>query len=587
MVELVRKITTIGVNPGHNATAALLSDGRLIALESYERETRIKNSLGWPTRLVERYIAQMGGYEAIDAIAVGTNSAYHMTSLAELRGVPTFMVGDLGDRKPCTREEGRANDQSYLAATRGYNTDANLAALPALFEEKLNVRADKLRFYDHQMSHAYSTLPFIPQELRGQRWLVLTLDGMGDGKAGSVSMYVGGAMILLDDIPDTHSLGLIYAYVTMLLGFRAYEHEYKIMGLAPYAKGDHWRPLVKRFEEVLSCDPITGVWSGMSLGMSEREAVLAEIIGFCRFDNVAAALQAYVEQQVENWVSAWIGRTGIKNIACAGGFFMNVKANQRVAALPGLDRFVVVPSSGDESVSIGAAVLASLAEEPDLYLEPVKGLYLGRGYSREEVEEAVRSTGADQRYTVTEPADMAEAAAEILAAGGVVARCDGPMEFGARALGNRSIMADPSRLDTVAFINQAIKSRDFWMPFAPSILEERATDYFDLGTRVTPDYMMVSFNSTEKARKELVAAIHQADKSLRPQIVRADWNPGYHKLISAFERQTGIGAVLNTSFNIHGEPIVGSPADAISTMDRSGLVHLIVGHLLLQKRAAA
>ncbi|MFD2264941.1 carbamoyltransferase C-terminal domain-containing protein [Lacibacterium aquatile] len=582
-----RGITVIGVNPGHNATAALMTDGHLVALQSYERETRLKNSVCWPVDLVNRYVEQAGGYDALRGIGVTNNNAYHMMVIAQGAGQPQVMGGELGEGRPYSREAGRAYDDQALKTYTDFDLPQNRAQLPLIFQNQFGIPADKIRFFDHQMTHAYSTLPFMPEDKRNERWLVFTLDGMGDGKSGTVSLYTAGSMIVLEEIPDTYSLGLIYACVTTLLGFKAYEHEYKIMGLAPYAKGAYWKPLVAKFEELLRFDPLTGAFSGQALGMMEREAALAEIIAFQRFDNVAAALQAYVEQQVENLISAWVARTGVSHIACAGGFFMNVKANQRLTRLPGVEYFAVVPSSGDESAAIGSAVLAGLEVDPSLYHPPVKGLYLGRSYDRQEIEDAIRATGAANRYVVSQPDDMAEAIADILAAGGVVARCSGAMEFGARALGNRSILADPSRLDTVTFINQAIKSRDFWMPFAPSVLQERASDYFDMSDKASPDYMMISYNATPLAREKLIAATHQGDRTLRPQIVRADWNPEYHALISAFERRTGIGAVLNTSFNIHGEPIVMSPADAISTMDRSGLRHLVLGHLLLQKRDEA
>ncbi|HYB42519.1 MAG TPA: carbamoyltransferase C-terminal domain-containing protein, partial [Candidatus Methylomirabilis sp.] len=177
-----------------------------------------------------------------------------------------------------------------------------------------------------------------------------------------------------------------------------------------------------------------------------------------------------------------------------------------------------------------------------------------------------------------------ERIAELLVTDGVVARCAGRMEFGARALGNRSILANPTDLRVVSLINRMIKNRDFWMPFAPTVLEERAPDYLVVPRRLASPYMMLAMATRPAARDALAAAIHPQDGTARPQILAESWNPEYHAVISEFQRRTGVGAVLNTSFNLHGEPIVASADDAVDTFERSGLPHLAVGHWLISKK---
>jgi carbamoyltransferase len=209
---------------------------------------------------------------------------------------------------------------------------------------------------------------------------------------------------------------------------------------------------------------------------------------------------------------------------------------------------------------------------------------LGPSIDDGEVEALLRERDVAARHRLSEPARMEERIAELLVSDGVVARCAGRMEFGARALGNRSILAHPAEPRVVGLINRMIKSRDFWMPFAPSVLRERESDYLVNPKGLASPYMMLAFPTNPKRRDEIVAAIHPQDGTARAHIVDETWCPGYHRVIREFERRTGIGAVLNTSFNLHGEPLVGSPADALDTFERSGLPHLALGRFLLSKK---
>jgi carbamoyltransferase len=374
--------------------------------------------------------------------------------------------------------------------------------------------------------------------------------------------------------------------VTSALGFKSLEHEYKVMGMAPYAKPEYYVDMLEQLRKLLWIDG-DGRWAGSYLCRQEVWAALAEACSFERFDAIAGALQQFAEDCMLQWIEHWVRKTGITRIGCAGGVFMNVKANQRIAASALIEHMIVVPSCGDESTAIGAAVFGSLTVEPETPIRPATHLYLGAANRRADIEAAVASAAASGRFEVSRPPDINRRAAELLAAGEVIARCSGAMEFGARALGNRSILAHPARPELVGLINRAIKNRDFWMPFAPSILEERMEDYVvPLPAAHTP-YMMVSFDTTPRGRRELAAALHAADGTCRPQCVIRSWNPDYHALISAFAELTGIGAVLNTSFNLHGEPIVMSPADAIHTVERSGLRYLILDDYLLEKKASS
>ena len=218
-------------------------------------------------------------------------------------------------------------------------------------------------------------------------------------------------------------------------------------------------------------------------------------------------------------------------------------------------------------------------------MEPLRDLYLGPEASRADEERALERFEASRWLEVESAGDLEARAAELIAGGEIVARCKGRMEFGARSLGNRAILADPTRPEVIRIINDMVKNRDFWMPFAPSILEECAGDYIVNPKRLAAPYMILSFDTTERVA-ELAAAIHPYDRSARPQLVSRDWSPDYHRLLTEFKRRTGRGAILNTSFNLHGFPIANTPEDALDVLENSGLEHLLLNHFLVHKRGS-
>jgi carbamoyltransferase len=250
--------------------------------------------------------------------------------------------------------------------------------------------------------------------------------------------------------------------------------------------------------------------------------------------------------------------------------------------LPEVDYFEAFPSCGDETLSIGALYLESARRFGDKTVKPLEHFYLGDAPQEADVLAAVKKSG----FHYERPADIADAVAKLLAEGHPVARCTGAMEFGARALGNRSILADPKSQDVVRVINRMVKKRDFWMPFAPMVKEERQHDYIQNPKNLRSPFMMMTFDTKENFR-DLIAAVHNADLTCRAQILSRTHNPAMHDIISAFERRTGGGIVLNTSFNLHGFPIVRTAEEALGVLRESGLEYLQVGDYLVHKRGAA
>jgi len=264
---------------------------------------------------------------------------------------------------------------------------------------------------------------------------------------------------------------------------------------------------------------------------------------------------------------------------------MNVKLNLKIMEMPEVRKFFVFPSCGDESLAIGAAyygyeqVCKDKGKNVDI--EPLGDLYKGPEYSNEYIENVLKKESGIV-YSFFD--NIEEKIVELLTKKEIVARFAGRMEWGARALGNRSILADASNYEVVKIINEMIKQRDFWMPFAPTILKEREDDYIVNPKKVPAPYMILAFNSKEKAKKDLVAAMHPYDYTLRPQILEKEENEKYYKIIKIFEEMTGMGGILNTSFNLHGYPIVCSPEDAIHVFKNSGLKYLALENWLVKKK---
>ena len=563
----------LGVFDGHNAAACLSIDGQVVAALQEERLTRLKNDVGTPVQAIG-WLAKEHGVDLANVTQVAVASRYVATMNRpedlllgfdrRYEGTPKSRLASwLGRRGPYRR---------WRAGTRsGQRTSALVS---------LGLPEDRIHYYDHHEAHAATAYHGMRQD--DDDYLVITLDGGGDGLSGSVWRGSQGHLHPLARVSQQDSLGELYAVVTHLMGFKPLEHEFKIMGMAPYAADEYAEPvaaILRRYLRVERQGPrwIRGVGEPIALIGRRLEKDLRRV----RFDSICAGLQKFTEEVMAQWVSAWMEETGLGRVLVAGGVFMNVKASKMICELPMLESFAAFPSCGDESLPFGACYLAAAADE--LTPKPLVHAYLGPDLGMEECRAAVADIG--DRVEVEQPEQMADRVAQLLAAGEIVARAAGPMEFGARALGSRSILADPINQDVVRVINRMIKKRDFWMPFAPVVRRRDAAAYFRNPKDLPSPYMMNTFDSTEK-RSDFMAAVHNADLTARPQLLEDGQNPGYEAILERFAARTGRHVLLNTSFNLHGEPVVCGAADAVRVLLTSGLRHLILGHLLVSKRGA-
>jgi carbamoyltransferase len=437
-----------------------------------------------------------------------------------------------------------------------------------------------VEFYDHHRSHAASAYYGLRRD-PAKPYLVVTCDGSGDRLSGSMRVWSGKGEKLIAAIADTNSLGAIYALATHAMGFVPLEHEYKLMGMAPYASSAHAEEAKRLFENYLELDEesLTFRRKGKAPTYLLLKKILSDISGR-RFDTVCAGLQRFTEDILTQWIAKGLERTGLSEVLAAGGVFMNVKANKVIAGHERVHFFEAFPSCGDETLSMGAFWLDAARHFGDENVKPLAHLYLGDDLAAEETEEALRQAG----YSFDKPADMADTVAELLSRGEPVARCSGRMEFGARALCNRSILADPRNQDVVRVINQMVKKRDFWMPFAPVILRERQHEYIENEKDLRSPYMMMTFDTKENL-SDMIAAVHNADLTSRAQLLEPGQNPEVEAIMAAFSKRTGRAVLLNTSFNLHGFPIVRTAADALHVFKNSGLQFMQLGEYLVRKTA--
>jgi carbamoyltransferase len=371
-----------------------------------------------------------------------------------------------------------------------------------------------------------------------------------------------------------NSICEFYTKITQYLGMKPMSHEYKIMGMAPYADERYRAELLnvfRTFYRISENDSLTfintsGRWKWQFLDLFK--ALLFEI----RFDNISGAVQDLFEEVILAWVRNAIEKTGVHDLALSGGGFMNVKLNGKILELPEVKSLFIFPSCGDESNPVGAAILSALDKGYSYKeIESLKINYWGPQFTNADIKRTLDDRLPQLGFRVSYQEEIDKFVADKLAAGQIVGRLTGRMEWGARALGNRSIVADPRSTKVIQRINKAIKMRDFWMPFAPAILKEYRKKYLSMRDDFHCPFMTMASKTTSLAFQDIAAGLHPFDLTARPQIVDPENHPSFYQLISEYEKITGVGGLLNTSFNLHGEPVVCNPEDAIHTLLESDL----------------
>jgi len=581
----------------HDSAAALIEDGRIVAAAQEERFSRKKHDARFPANAIRYCLTERGtGLGGVDRVVF-----YDKPFLKFERLVETYVT----------------------FAPRGF--ESFRMAIPLWLREKLFLKVllkkelgkfdghggwnGQLLFSEHHLSHAASA--FFPSPF--EEAVVLTMDGVGEWATTSVAIGKGNALEVHKEIHFPHSLGFLYSAFTYFTGFKVNSGEYKVMGLAPYGVPRYKDKILERLIDVKADGSfrLDLSYFNYCTGLTMTSARFHELFGGRprRQDeqltdyhmDLAASIQAVTDEVVLRLTRALRKETGIRNLCLAGGVALNCVANGKVLRDGGFEQIYIQPAAGDAGGALGAALVGyhmQLGQQRQVNGDAMQGAYLGPAFAQPEIEERLGKCGA--RFELLDDTALIATCAEDLAQGKALAWFQGRMEFGPRALGNRSILGDPRSPTMQKALNLKVKYRESFRPFAPSVLRERVSDWFEMDCN--SPYMLLVADVVKSRRREMTAeekqlfgieklnvprseipAVTHVDYSARIQTVHEDTNPRYYALISAFERKTGCPVVVNTSFNVRGEPIVCTPEDAFRCFMGNELDVLAVGNCYLRK----
>ena len=577
------------------STVSLFVDDKITYIASEERFTRVKNDDSFPINALKDLLSfNKLKLDEIDYFAIASTTTpcaeeliksysqwsvkdylkqqneywfpkiYKNKNLNELKVMKgSYKILD-PFKKKLIKEFGYKNIDFKFAKNRKY-----------FFSKILNVPIEKIIEVDHHTCHAHYS--YFASSFKNEKILSLTLDGYGDGVNATVGIFDKNGKYKRVFNTQNCNLGRLYRYMTLVLGMKPNEHEYKVMGLAPYGKSKYSKDILKIFESTMQ---VKGINFRYKVKPKDYYFWFKKKLDGYRFDNIAYALQQYVENIISKWVYNVIKKFKIKTLVYSGGISLNVKANGKLLELKNLKKFFVAGAGGDESISTGAALYVA-TNKKIISKKNLHNLYLGPSINPKEEENIIKKFRA-KRYKVIKIKSQKLIAKKLLD-GKVLARCVDRMEFGPRSLGNRSILADPKNASVVNKINETIKNRDFWMPFAPIVLDKFAKKYLLNVDKIFSPHMTVAYKTKKIASYHMVAGLHPKDKTARAQILTKKINPKLYELINEFSKLTGRGCMLNTSFNLHGFPIVNNLTEAFYVMNNSSLDGLITDRYLILK----
>jgi carbamoyltransferase len=561
----------LGINHSNDSAAALVVDGRVIAASQEERFSRIKHDQAFPDKAID-FCLKTQGFKLtdLDTVAFFWNPGIHAEApprrlvssvrhhLEYLSGVPAHLLSRLG--------ESVSSVEQIVHLASGHKL--------------------AIHYITHHLCHAaaaFFTSPFTDAA-------ILTADGYGERQSTTLYHGKGASIELVAEIDFPHSIGSFYAALTDYLGFRANSGEGKVMGLASYGSDSDY---VAKMRKLVSFTE-----RGFELDLSYFEYFLerphryskklVDLLGpprvpesavEKRHEDIAFALQTVTEEAMLHLARMARKLTGAKNLCVAGGVALNCVANGRLQRETDFEKFFFYPAAGDTGTSVGAALVVEHILNQGKRSMEVASEYLGQGFTPAEVR-TVLDRGQLRYHTLSAPE---RTAAHMIADGRIVAWFQGRAEFGPRALGNRSILADPRRKDMKDLLNATVKFREPFRPYAPSVLEESCDKYF--ASSVPSPYMLRAY-STRPEMIDVLPAITHVDGTARVQTVNEKQNPRYYRLIKEFGRITGVDCVLNTSFNIRGEPIINTVDEAIKCLMTTGLDALFVEDYLVVKDPA-
>jgi len=582
----------------HDSAAVLIKDGELVAAAEEERFSRKKHDFDFPSLAID-FCLKTAGISANDLDYV----TYYEKPVVKFERILTVALSSFP-------RSWKTFGESMITWW------GNKLWMKNIIMEKIEVPPEKIIFIDHHMSHAASALFASPFEEAA----ILTIDGVGEWTTASIgygkaSWEFGNVneIKLTHEQRFPHSLGLLYSTFTAFLGFRVNNGEYKVMGMAPYGNPDY----VDNIHKIIKVFDDGSFWLDMSYfsyhystnhsyskkftdlfgkpRIHEEEFITPKMDPRVdpnspkakenqHYADIAASIQLVTEEVILKMARAVQKQTGSKNLCYAGGVALNSKANGRILAETPFEQMFIQPAAGDAGGALGAALYAYhiLLGKPRRFVQEHN--YWGASYSNAEIIEAVKTSGFSYEE-IDDNELLIQKVVDDIIEGKVIGWYQGRFEYGPRALGNRSIIADPRTQEMKDIVNSKIKFREPFRPFAPVILEEEAARFFpglkDVEKHYPPRFMLTVCAYDEKEGKKVPAVNHMGTGRL--QTVRKDWNPRYYRLVELFKKATGVPVLINTSFNLRGEPIVNTPANALSTFSNSGIDTLVIENILVRK----
>ena len=583
--------------------SALLVDDKIAFSSSEERYTRKKSDSLFPKNSIINALSYTNTKPSeLDQIIICGNKLSLIPSI--LREYSTFSVNDqirsmeeywypklvLNQEKsfvelfkdkidldnyPFNTEWGKKFD--YFSLENPYSVDDETKVsefFKTTLSSLLNVDKSKISHMEHDSCHAAYALYGSP--IRDPNTLIVTADAWGDDLSATLSIFNGQKINRVKEYDHKKfQLARIYRYTTLVMRMLANEHEYKVMGLAPYYSGPKTQEVEKIFEKMQLFDSIDFSFNN---DIKDIYHHLNTNLKNFRFDHIASGLQSFTEKLLVKWITNSMTEFKAENLVYSGGISMNVKANLAISKIPEIKKFFVCGAGTDETLPIGACY--DFAEHAGVSPQPLSDLYLGDDSSYKDAE-----LPNDSKLSISNFSSIDQILDQLLE-NKIIGICRGRMEMGQRALGNRSIIADPRNPLNVEKINTSIKNRDFWMPFAPIILDEFQDVLIKNPKRIESPFMTIAFE-TINGKEKIPTSVHRSDGTARAQLLKKEVNPILWELIHKFYQKTGIPALLNTSFNLHGFPIVRTLNDAIHVFNNSELDILWLNDHIITKNHSA
>ena len=595
-------MNVLSIHWGKCSGCSIIIDNEIKFATSEERFSRIKSDESYPKRAIEEALKFCKiNPDELDKVLIAANRVpfippllriYSKFSLKDhlklmeeywypklIKNEPVKMIDLFRDRIDTNRfpfDQPFVKDLDFEKIEQiQYNkdNDKNISNFfKKTISKHLEIEQEKIIHVEHDTCHG--SYGFYGSPIRENNTLIITGDAWGDDTSGTIAIYDSKDNEIKRVKEYDHKdfqLARIYRYTTLLLRMIPNEHEYKVMGLAPYYNGKMIQEVEKVYDKMLK---INGLDFEFNSEIKDIYQYLKENLNEFRFDHIAAGIQSFSEKILVKWFTNALKKYNSNSIVFSGGVSLNIKANLMISKIENLKKFFVCGGGGDETLPIGACY--HYAEQQKIKPKPLESLYLGTNaeYTDNEIK-------IFDDYKVNKFENI-EQVIDLVLENKILATCRGRAEMGPRSLGNRSILADPRETSNIQKINTAIKNRDFWMPFSPIVLSEYQSELIYNPKKLESPHMTIAFETVDGERK-IPAAIHQADKTARPQLLKKEVNPQLWELIKGFYDKTGVPSLLNTSFNLHGEPIVNNIHDALHVFENSKLDVLWLDRHIIQK----